>query len=607
MPTPVQIFVAPSLTTIAGLDRLRIRDTYFEAPEPPQGHEVDSGIRSTGANILFLHERFPDAFWNDPGNRLVEARAYRYLSRLRSAEPGEYERAFPFKVPPKDHQLKVFTHGRHLQNIALAPAALGTGKSKMALDIAADKFLRGEIDGVAIVCLNGLKRQWIHHAVPEHLSDAVPRKTHLWKATTRLPADVMAQRLDERYLRIMAFNIEAFQRKDSKAARDLTTFLRSGRILLIFDESTKIKNYRSERTKEILKLRHLAACRMILTGTPVTKGLEDFFTQYQFLDPDIIGLSNYFAFRGRYCTLRPVPGRNVDRRAMQITGYRNQEELIRKIAPVSFMIPESVLGLPPKRYERVEVEMTPEQEQIYRMLQNQLVEDLMARRIENPVYAMVRLLRMQQVLCGRYYEMVDTPEGFERAVPRRLPNNRPEVLANILEQYDRQALIWVRFKEDIDDIVEAIGGMGRLGIYEGDTSQTERDRQIAAFRRGELDYMLLNNATGSTGVDGLQCASLSIHYSNSFSREQRWQSEGRIYRMGQQHSSCFIDMVCQGTVDTKILRAYRETQDLAMMVMNDPNFLSGGNDEQGNRDGDYFRGRADPVAGVSGSRPAIEF
>lgn len=577
---PVQIFVAPSLTTVAGIDRLRIRDTYFDAPEPPDGERVDEGLRSTGANILFLHERFPDAHWHDPGNRLVEARTYRYLSRLRTAEPGEYERNFPFKVPPAPHQLRVFTHGRHLPNIALAPAAVGVGKTKLALDISADKFLRDEIDGVAVVCLKGLMRQWIHRAISEHLSDAVPRKAHVWKPTTKVPADVMQQRLDERYMRVMAFNIEAFQRPNSKAAAALIEFLRSGRIMLVFDESTRIKNYKAERTKQFLAIRHLAAARMILTGTPVTKGLEDFFTQYQFLDPDIIGLSNYFAFRGRYCNTQPIPGRNVDRRAVRITGYRNQEELIRKIAPVSFMIPESVLGLPEKRYERVEVEMTPEQDRVYRMLRDQLVEDLMAHRIESPMYAMVRLLRMQQVLCGRYYEMVEDEHEMQRAVPRRLPNNRPEVLANLLEQHDGQALIWVRFKDDIDDIVDAISGLGRLGIYEGDTPQAERDRQVATFRAGEIDYMILNKATGSTGVDGLQCASLSIYYSNSFNREHRWQSEGRIYRMGQQHSTCFVDLICPGTVDTKILRAYKETQDLAMMVMNDPSFLSGGVDEE---------------------------
>ncbi len=590
------IHVTPDRIRLSGIDRLRITDSYNDAPEPAV---TSDGLNTTSANLLFLHERYPDAVWNDPGNRLVEARAYRYMARLRTTGPGEYEREWPFKMEPKPYQLGVFTHGRHLPNVALAPCALGTGKTKMALDICADKFLRDEIDAVAIVSPNSVKSQWIKRALPEHMSDSVPYKGHVWKSNTKIPADVMAQRHGERYLRVMAFNIEAFGRPNSKAARALARFLASGNIALIGDESTRIKNYRARCTKEMLALGPRAAMRMILTGTPITKGLEDFFTQYQFLDPNIIGLTNYFSFRARYCVTVPVRGRNVDPRAVEIVGYKNQEELIRKIAPVSFMIPDSVLGLPPKRYERFEVELTPQQREIYNMLRDQLIEDLRARRIESPAMAMVRLLRMQQVLCGRYFETVETEDDMTTLVPRLLPNNRPEVLGNLLEQHNGQALIWCRFKADIDDLVPVVAGLGRVGTYEGDTPTAERDRQIQAFKDGEIDYMILNMATGSTGIDGLQCANAAFYYSNSFNREHRWQSEGRLFRLGQTRSVLIGDLVAPGTVDVKILKAFQETADLARMVIENPAFISGGtDDEQTIRDG---------AAGAAGRGAAIDF
>lgn len=561
---------------LSGIDRLRITDAYNDAPEPAA---TPDGLNTTSANLLYLHERFADAIWQDPGNRLVEARTYRYLARLRTTEPGEYERSWAFKLPPKPYQLTTFTHARQLPNVALAPCALGVGKTKMALDICADKFLRNEIDAIGVVSPNAVKSQWIKRALPEHMTDDVSYKAHVWKGTTRVPADVMTQRHGERYLRVMAFNIEGFGKKHSRARAALEAFLRSGRVALIMDESTRIKNYRARCTKEMLELSPLAAMRMILTGTPITKGLEDFFTQYQFLDPNIIGLTNFFSFRARYCVTVPVRGRNVDPRAVEIVGYKNQEELIRKIAPVSFMIPDTVLGLPPKRYERFEVELTPEQREIYAMLRDQLVEDLRARRIESPAMAMVRLLRMQQVLCGRYFEEVQTEDDFTRLVPRELPNNRPEVLASLLEQHDGQALIWCRFKADIDDLVPVIAGLGRVGVYEGDTSTRDRDNQIQMFKDGTLDYMILNMATGSTGVDGLQSANAAFYYSNSFDREKRWQSEGRLYRLGQQRSVLIGDLVAPNTVDGKILRAFKETADLARMVIDNPAFLSGGLDD----------------------------
>ncbi len=38
------------------------------------------------------------------GNRLVEARTFRYLARLRTAETRKYELNWPFKVQPRPYQ-----------------------------------------------------------------------------------------------------------------------------------------------------------------------------------------------------------------------------------------------------------------------------------------------------------------------------------------------------------------------------------------------------------------------------------------------------------------------------------------------------------------------
>jgi len=439
------ITVTPSLITVTGIDRLRIGDIYAGAPDFDP--EIGDGLPTCGANLLYLHSLLADAIWRDPGNRLMEARTYRYMERLRAAEPGEYEHTWPFKVTPHAYQLKLFTHARHLDNMALAPCALGTGKSKMILDIAADKYMRGLIDGLCIIAPNGVHKQWIEQAVPEHLTDMVGRLTHIWKPRGRIPWGVSMAQAGS--LRIMAFNVEAFSSDTSPSTNDITEFLRSGRMMLVLDESTRIKNYKAQRTKRILRLAPLANCRAILSGTPITKGLEDIFTQYQFLDENIIGHRNYFSFRSHYCITRPVPGRAGGMGALEIVGYRNQEELVRKIAPVSFMVPDTVLGLPPQRFERINVDMTPEQSRIYTMLAKQLVEDLAQRRIESPAIALTRILRLQQVLCGRYYETVTDEDGMETAVPKKVRNNRPQALADALEAHDGQALIWVRFKDDI--------------------------------------------------------------------------------------------------------------------------------------------------------------
>src|SRR5262249_22285446 len=160
----------------------------------------------------------------------------------------------------------------------------------------------------------------------------------------------------------------------------------------------------------------LAACRVILSGTPVTKGLEDFYSQFAFLNPDIIGLSTWTGFRNRYCVTVPA-FRGAAMGAVKIVGYKNQEELFRRMAPVTFMVPREVLGLGDPIKLRREVTMTAEQREIYDMIADKLYSDLLAERIARPQNVLVELLRLQQVLCGWKYEEAVDEDGLETAVP----------------------------------------------------------------------------------------------------------------------------------------------------------------------------------------------
>jgi SNF2 family DNA or RNA helicase len=122
------------------------------------------------------------------------------------------------------------------------------------------------------------------------------------------------------------------------------------------------------------------------------------------------------------------------------------------------------------------------------------------------------------------------------------------------------------------------GTQWRYTTYDGRVTQVaEREARVAAFARGDVDYFLGNPAAGGTGVDGLQdsCA-LAVYYSNSFNREIRWQSEGRIQRRGQKSHVGIIDLVSPGTVDELFLEAFASTEELANMVMKSPEILTRG-------------------------------
>lgn len=511
----------------------------------------------------------------------MEARAYRFISKLGRRKPDESDRSWPFKLPPKDYQLGVFAAARFMPFFALAPVATGTGKTKMLIDIAADKFMRGEIDGAMVVAApGGVPRQWVEEALPEHMTPAVKWVGALWKSTRQ--TDRRVARPSRGRMRWLAFKVEAFSRENSKAEKAARDFLTSGRMMLIWDESSRGKNPNAQRTKAFIGtwsrgkhtpgLGSLAVSRANSSGTPITKGLEDLWAQFEFLDPKILGMSNYYAFRARYCVTVPA-FRGAGLGAVKIGGYRNTEEFVRKIAPTTFVVPKEVLGLDKPIYTELPVEATREQKMAYNALRNQLVDDLAEMKIASPINAAVRYVRLQQVLCGRVYEQPSDLEEPPFAKP--IASNRIATLLEYVDANPGPNVIWARFTQDILDIEEALRKAGRNPVtYYGDVSDEDRALRKKAFMAGDATDFVANAATAGMGLDGLQKVCWrAIFYSGSFNREFRWQAVDRLYRMQQIAAAQIIDMIVPKSIDRTILDSYRKTEELIASLMTRPELV----------------------------------
>ena len=58
-----------------------------------------------------------------------------------------------------------------------------------------------------------------------------------------------------------------------------------------------------------------------------------------------------------------------------------------------------------------------------------------------------------------------------------------------------------------------------------------------------------------------------IYYSNGYDLEKIQQSEARIDRIGQKMPMTYIDIMCENTVDEKIVKALRKKVNIATQVM----------------------------------------
>ena len=467
---------------------------------------------------------------------------------------------FIFKTKPYQHQVDALTISYDREKFALF-MEMGCGKSKVIIDNFVHLFKNQKINGVLILAPKGVYDTWFSKEIPNHTPDEINYHTVKWSnANTQKNKKSLATLFEEpNRLNILTMNIEALSTK--KGAQFITDFLFKRKCMFIVDESTTIKNHKAKRTINAVRLGKYAYYRRILTGSPVTKSPLDLYSQAYFLDPSLLGFASYFSFRARYANLmdRSANGRTYK----QVVGYKNLTELNENLLKFSYrVLKKDCLDLPDKVYIKRIIQMTDEQKGVYRDLQKQAKTRLTTGTVTT-AHLITQLVRLHQVSCGFV--------GLDGGGITELPSQRLPELMEILEETDGKVIIWVNYIHDIQRIEQElikVYGAESVGTYYGKVGQERRAEVIDEFQNLEnpLRFFVGNTQTGGYGIT-LTAASTVIYYSNNYDLEKRLQSEDRAHRIGQVNKVTYIDIVCEKTVDEKIVKSLRQKQNIAQTVL----------------------------------------
>jgi SNF2 family DNA or RNA helicase len=360
-------------------------------------------------------------------------------------------------------------------------------------------------------------------------------------------------------LHILIMNVEALSTKKGKQFAE--KFLSCHKTLMAIDESTTIKNPGAARTKNIIALGKNVSYKRILTGSPVTKSPLDLYTQCWFLDPWLLDQQSYYSFRTRYALLRKimVSGRQIE----IVVGYRNLGELSEKIKPFSHrVLKDDCLDLPSKTYMKRTIQLTEEQNKVYKQMKEIALATLNGK-MTTTHNVITQLMRLHQITCGHFKS--------DDGQTQKIANNRLAELMDVLSEMEGKAVIWAHYRYDIEVIVEAIKkeyGDNSVVTYYGDTTTDDRQKAIKLIQNPEspVRFIVGTPQTGGYGIT-LTGASTMIYYSNGYDLEKRQQSEARIDRIGQEKPMTYIDIIAEGTVDEKIVKALRTKVNIATEIM----------------------------------------
>ena len=466
---------------------------------------------------------------------------------------------YKFKTKPYRHQLDALEKSWNKETFAYF-MEMGTGKTKVLIDNAAMLYDKGKINGILIVAPKGVIGTWYNQELPTHLAAHIVSKTVLWQANINQKQQDKLDTLFEsgEDLHILIMNVEAFS--SEKGAIFAAKFLNCHKTLMAIDESTTIKNPKAKRTKNIIKLSKLSKYRRILTGSPVTKNPLDLYSQCEFLDPFLLNFASYYSFRNRYAEMKQV---NVAGRTIQlVAGFKNLGELSDSVKNFSYrVLKEDCLDLPPKIFMKRQIDLTPEQNKLYKQMKEQALAEMNGKQVTT-VNVLTQLMRLHQITCGHFAADDGSIQGIK--------NNRLSELMDVLEEVERKAIIWAHYQYDIKKIIKEIKkihGPCSVVDYYGLTPQDERQGNIKKFQDDPRCRFLVGTpSTGGYGIT-LTAANTVIYYSNGYDLEKRLQSEDRAHRIGQHKPVTYIDILAEETVDEKIVKALRKKINIAHEVM----------------------------------------
>ena len=221
--------------------------------------------------------------------------------------------------------------------------------------------------------------------------------------------------------------------------------------------------------------------------------------------------------------------------------YKYLGELKELIQNDSFFVSkDECLDLEPKIYKRRIIPMADEQLRLYTELEEQYITEFEGQEV-SVLNKLTLYTRLSQIAGGFIpYEDDETGERMPVSIGK---NPKAEALIEELMLCDYPCIVVTRFTAEANYLYETIRDKLdnlSVGIYIG--QRKEPKDPIEAFKQGQLHVLVANERMISMGHN-LQNAHNVFFYSNSYSLQDREQTEDRIHRSGQTEKCLYMDLL----------------------------------------------------------------
>lgn len=308
---------------------------------------------------------------------------------------------------------------------------------------------------------------------------------------------------------------------------------------LILDESTKIKNPRTDVSKFFCsnRLKHIPR-KTVLSGCPNPEGELDFFQQMKFLFSEFMGCENYWQYEYKYFSQFGF---------ISVPRKKYKHKIKEAISENSYFLTRKAAGIKETWvYEKRMVELkNPTLKKMYK----EICDDFLTtyKNVEySTKYATTKCQFLERVASGFL------PDGSE-CISEHKNQEIEYLLKNDLKK--EKVVIWFKYNAELENTVKYL----RDKKFSVDSFYGKHRSGVRNFQKGKCQILCIQQKLGMVSLN-LSISSTAIYYSKWHSYEMRRQSKDRINHLTKTDSYLVIDLLTENTIDEKIHKAVQKKE-----------------------------------------------
>ena len=324
---------------------------------------------------------------------------------------------------------------------------------------------------------------------------------------------------------------------------------------VILDEAQNIKNPNTITARAVRRIN--ARMRLCLSGTPIENNLFELWSLFEFLMPGFLGSQHAFQ-RG---IVKPI--KDGDAETLEYLRTRVRPFILRRTKA------EVAKDLPPKVESVTCCALEEAQAELYavlaRKLRAQVLADVDEKGLARSQMSILdALLKLRQICCHPRLLKMDLP-GFSNNLPSGKFDAFKDMAMDIVEG-GHKVLVFSQFVQMLHIIRQWLE-FSQVPFCYLDGASKDRFDQVDRFNNSpEIPIFLISLKAGGTGLN-LTSADYVIHYDPWWNPAVESQATDRTHRIGQTRQVFSYKLICQNTVEEKILKLQDAKRNVAEAII----------------------------------------